>query len=587
MTHNVLSNSLLFTRSNTGNQSFVTVCSGCLLVMALVIARPVYGQSSDAIPDAGVLQRQIESARQSALPAASVPSLAPVSPAVDDNQPKARVNSFELNGAKLIDRHELLALIQNQIGQLLTFNQLEQLTQQIAEYYRSKGWFARVYLPEQDVGAGNVKIEIIEADFSGSKLEAADTRADTDLVTSIVLGDLKPGAPFAVKQLESGLLKANDMPGIKATGILEPGESPGQTGVRLKIEDLPLATGYLNYANQGIRSTGSNQYQGDLQINDPFGRGDQFTVHALGSENLVSVRSEYGLTVGSHGERFSVYGSHLQYQLGGSFAKLQAEGEARNIGGVFSYPFIRETTRNLNLRIGIDNKLNQSSQLGQLTRLRDINTLSLTINGDQIDHWLESALNAGSLQFTAGNLNPDGVASDLSSDSKTANARGDFYRLNFNLSRLQNLADQWQISFAFSGQWASKNLDSSQKFSLGGPAGVRAYPVNEGMGDSGWLINFEIRRNLGYGFQGLMFADTGGIQVSQQPWSSAPSSTPNSYLLSGVGLGLRWTYSNQWQAAATVGLPLTTNPARDVYNHNSDGTRASDPSGWLSLTRYF
>jgi len=33
-----------------------------------------------------------------------------------------------------------------------------------------------------------------------------------------------------------------------------------------------------------------------------------------------------------------------------------------------------------------------------------------------------------------------------------------------------------------SAQWASKNLDSSQKFGLGGPNGVRAYPSGEGYG---------------------------------------------------------------------------------------------------------
>ena len=115
---------------------------------------------------------------------------------------------------------------------------------------------------------------------------------------------------------------------------------------------------------------------------------------------------------------------------------------------------------------------------------------------------------------------------------------------------------------------------------------MRAYPVNEGMGDSGWMLNIELQRQLGYGFQGVLFSDTGAVEVNKQLWAGSES-TSNQYLLSGVGIGLRWNHQQDWQASAMVGLPVTSNPARDIYNHNSDGTRAADPTGWLSLTRFF
>ena len=562
---------------------------GTVLTKLLIVTDSAFAQPlAEAMPDAGVLQRQIEAVRQSPIPAPIISGVTPKPEAKSEEQsPKVKINSFEINGSKLIESKELLALIQNQIGQSLNFSQLEQLTLLISDYYRSKGWFARVYLPEQDVSAGKIIIHIIEAEFSGTQLEPSDTRADRELISRIVSGDLQPGQAFAIKTIESGLLKANDLPGIKTIGILEPGQQTGQTGVRLKIEDLPLVSAYLNYANQGVRSIGSNQYQGSLQLNDPLGRGDQFSLHALGSENLVSIRGEYGWVVGPHGERFSIYGSHLQYELGGSFTHLKAAGEARNIGGALTYPLIRETERNLSMRVALDNKFNQSGQLGHLTRVRDINTAILSINADQIDHSWGSAFNSGSLQFTAGNLNLDALKAEAIADRKGPNAGGDFYKLNLNLNRLHNLADQWQLSLGFNAQLAFKNLDSSQKFSLGGPSGVRAYPVNEGMGDSGWMLNVELRRQLGFGIQALVFADTGGVLVNQQMWSSARTSTPNSYMLSGVGLGLRWTHKDEWQASATVGLPLTTNPGSSNGQFNGDGTRASDPSGWLSLTHFF
>lgn len=106
------------------------------------------------------------------------------------------------------------------------------------------------------------------------------------------------------------------------------------------------------------------------------------------------------------------------------------------------------------------------------------------------------------------------------------------------------------------------------------------------MGDSGWLLNIELQRELGYGLQGLLFADTGGIKVNQRLWSEVGNG-PNTYLLSGVGIGLRWSDQKHWQASALLGLPVTSNPARDRFNHNIDGTRAGDPAGWLTLTKFF
>jgi len=294
---------------------------GTVFSKLIIFTDNALGQSlAEAMPNAGDLQRQIEVVRQSQVP---VPISSEVIPKPEDKSeeqlPKVKINSFEIKGSKLIESKELLALIQNQIGQSLNFPQLERLTQLISDYYRTKGWFARVYFPEQDVSTGKIIIHVLEAEFAGIQLESSDTRADRELISHIVTGDLQPGEALAIKTIESGLLKANDLPGIKTIGILEPAKQPGQTGVRLKIEDLPLVSAYLNYANQGVRSIGSNQYQGSLQLNDPLGRGDQFSLHALGSENLVSIRGEYGWVVGPHGERFSIYGSHLQYELGGSF----------------------------------------------------------------------------------------------------------------------------------------------------------------------------------------------------------------------------------------------------------------------------
>ncbi|PZN73481.1 MAG: hypothetical protein DM484_22590 [Candidatus Methylumidiphilus alinenensis] len=45
-------------------------------------------------------------------------------------------------------------------------------------------------------------------------------------------------------------------------------------------------------------------------------------------------------------------------------------------------------------------------------------------------------------------------------------------------------------------KWPQKNLSSSEKFSLGGPYGVRAYGVGEAPSDEMLLLSAELRASL-------------------------------------------------------------------------------------------
>jgi hemolysin activation/secretion protein len=46
---------------------------------------------------------------------------------------------------------------------------------------------------------------------------------------------------------------------------------------------------------------------------------------------------------------------------------------------------------------------------------------------------------------------------------------------------------------------------------LGGPNAVRAYPVNEALGDQGYLLNFELRFRVYTDVDVIGFIDHGGI----------------------------------------------------------------------------
>jgi hemolysin activation/secretion protein len=89
----------------------------------------------------------------------------------DVNAIRVTVRRLVIEGATRIPVAELHSRIADLTGQSLTFAELEQAAQRIAAYYRERGWFVRVYLPQQDVTDGTIRIAIVEGHHEGSRLE--------------------------------------------------------------------------------------------------------------------------------------------------------------------------------------------------------------------------------------------------------------------------------------------------------------------------------------------------------------------------------------------------------------------------------
>ena len=133
-------------------------------------------------------------------------------------------------------------------------------------------------------------------------------------------------------------------------------------------------------------------------------------------------------------------------------------------------------------------------------------------------------------------------------DQATARTNGNYQKLGYNAARLQSVTDKVSLYGAINGQFASKNLDISEKMGLGGMYGVRAYPVGEAYADEGYIATLEARLLLpkfSESMPGQMhlvgFVDTGGVSINKNPWTSSD----NSRTLSGAGVGLTWAdYNN-------------------------------------------
>jgi hemolysin activation/secretion protein len=190
-------------------------------------------------------------------------------------------------------------------------------------------------------------------------------------------------------------------------------------------------------------------------------------------------------------------------------------------------------------------------------------------------------VNAYALTWSTGEIDIQTPAARII-DQATAKSNGHYDKLGFRLRRLQRITDSLALSAALDGQFASKNLDSSEKMELGGMYGVRAYPEGEAYADEGYVLTLEARYLLpkySETMPGRMhligFVDTGSVTTHKRPWAAGP----NTRTLSGAGIGLSWTDPNNFMARAYYAVKLGSEKP----------TSAPDQSGrfWIQLVKYF
>jgi len=556
---------------------------GVLGVAALTISLGCGAAWADELPpNIGTTIREIEQKRPTA-PPKSDPSLkVERSRAAMSGAPETRfhVNSVRISGTTVFPDLELLALVDDVAGHDVTLADLERVAARISDFYHANGYpVARAYIPAQTIDRGSVEIAVLEGRYGG-----LDVRNSSKLSESLVRSTLKAPSGDAVIEtapLDRDLLLLKDMAGIAVDATLTPGERVGTSNLIVDIEPTQTFGGALETDNYGNKYTGEARHGGSVTAANLTGRGDLATVRALISEDtgLWYARAAYQMPLTGGGLEVGLAASHTYYSLGQRFSALNADGDANIYSTSLQYPLIRSTRVNLDVQsafnyFDLEDKIGASNSVNP----RSISAGTFGISGDVRDDWFGGAVNAASLAFSAGDLSLDNdVAEQI--DRATAQTQGDYKTLIYSALRLQRITDALQLYVAMQGQLADKNLDSSQKFVLGGPNAVRAYPQGVAVGDEGFLGTVELRYTLpAYRWferpQAVAFFDAGRVRVNDDPFLP----TSNDIDLKGAGVGVNVDMAFGFTLRGSVAWRIGSDSAVD----STDSSR-----GWIQLVKSF
>jgi hemolysin activation/secretion protein len=539
-----------------------------MAVVSAALAWPAHAAEGVTPPSAGTVLRDLQR------PEAPLPRSANESalPARKDDAGKASASSdqqlllkrLRFTGATVFTESQLQAAVADGLGRMLDLDGLQALLDRVTRLYRDAGYpLARAVLPAQDIVDGEVQVQVVEG-----RLGAVTVRNTTRLQAAVLpLGGLQVGSVIADAPLERALLLTQDLAGVRVRSTLQPGATVGTSELLVELSPGQALAGSLEYDNQGSPSTGLRRLGGSISLNNAAGLGDVLSLYALGSEGdgLRYGRLSWQMPVGAQGSRVGVALSDMRYRLGGDFEALQAHGNA-GVSSLFaSHPLRRSRSANLNLQLQLEDKrLHDFTDATESASGKVLQVMTLSLSGDASDALGGGGWNSGQLSWAQGRLRL-GEAQARELDAASAQTAGEFGKLQFSLQRLQNLAGlggRASLMLGLSGQWAQKNLDSSEKFALGGAGGVRAYHAGVAAVDRALLLTLEWRQALAPGWQASVFMDTARGTSQARPWDGADAAAGARPRLQGAGIGLAWAGPNglsaQLQAAQTVGHQVLT-----------------------------
>lgn len=479
---------------------------------------------------------------------------------------------IEFKGANALSTGALKAHVEGYIGKTLKYEELVEITVSVEGLYKENNFIARVTLIPQDLTDGVLILEVIESVLSQVEVERGlEMLPGTETYALAMIQSLQAkGEILNTERTDRAVALVNQIPGVSATAALRQGKEPGETDLVLNLYQTVKQKIDLMFDNYGSYATGVERSTASLTLFNPNDIADLLNLTAVATRGSEYIKAAYSWAIGTEGWRMGVNASHMTYQVvKGMTVVVGATGRAVTEGVELSYPLATKPEHNSKLTLNYDEKeyTNTSAQGVNISNYK-ANTATAEVSGVVRDISPGGALATYSVQATQGNIDLNGSLSQLSDTAKT---EGHFAKIKAVATVLQPITSELSLYGSLTAQHANKNLDSSEKISLGGMTGVRAYPTGEGSGSDGEIATVEMRYSLNESTTVSAFYDWGRVQLMHDAnFPGAPKN--NSYMLSGYGMGLTHTTPRGVQFRAIWARRDTENPNPTQTGQDQDGT---------------
>ncbi|MGH8541543.1 MAG: ShlB/FhaC/HecB family hemolysin secretion/activation protein, partial [Stenotrophobium sp.] len=417
---------------------------------------------------------------------------------------KIVVRRFEFFGNTVYDSATLSELVTSYLNRPLSLKDIYAAADVVTRYYIKHGYtLASVNLPPQKVTEGVVRLAVIEGHIDLIFIEGNKSYKTAHIQQ--VLGDVKSGGLYRGDALYDGVHRLNELPGLQAKAVIEPGDEEGTSNIFIKTTEHRIE-GSVTEDNYGRTDVGEFRTSAFAQLNNPLGLDDRL--------QLLGLRAQGGL---------------LSYYHVGYSAAVNADKTRLNLSyghANFRTDALPVNGKNDSGEANIEQTLFDTHQSKATVFAGAIRTVAnSTISGLPLSDTLITVFEVGGTYYRAydnqavtqvmANIHTNFQKQDQAALSSGLTVHGnELFRLEVDAQQLLPIYGRLSVLGHIDAVYSPDALVDTEKFTLGGPQSVRGYQPSQALGDRGYLASISLIQPFGIGpinFNGRVFTDWGSV----------------------------------------------------------------------------
>ncbi len=413
------------------------------------------------------------------------------------------IERYLIEGNSLLTEQEIAQLVAPFSGRGRDFGDVQRALEALENAYRARGYSAvQVYLPEQQLEKGEVRLRVVEARIRGFEIQGNRFFSDQNVRESLV--SLAPGRSPNSIAVAKNLAIVNESPAKQTNVTLRAGGAEGEVDVLVEVADENPKKIFVTLDNTGTPSTGYYRLGFGYQNANLNGRDSAMTLQFVTSPDHLKQVNIYSL--GYHLPLYARGGS-MDFVAGYSdvdagttqtpAGALSFSGRGGVLGLRYNQHLDRVPGYDHKLVWALDHRMYRNAcsvgefgaaGCGTAAATFSVSPVALTYSGNFTAGTAQTAIYAtGTTNIGGGSY---GNTEALGRARPGAKARYSVARLGVSHSRA--LQDDWQVRARFDLQHTGEVLVGPEQFGIGGANSVRGFLERELADDRGHSGSLEV-----------------------------------------------------------------------------------------------
>jgi hemolysin activation/secretion protein len=413
---------------------------------------------------------------------------------------KMALKGVKFVGNTIISEDDLQKIAQSFIGKTVSVTELEDLRQQITQYYIQKGYVssgATFVNPEKEFQDGMITLKITEGKLGEIRVKGTEWLNPSYVSDRLYRNNTEA---LDINQLrENFQLLLLDPLIERMNGNLIPGSERGSSILDVEVTRAKPYQLTLSADNYRPPSIGSNEGRLSGWVRNLTGFGDTVDGSVVYSQGALGGGAGFSIPINSYNTRFNFrFNINNAAIIEQTLKPLNIKSRYANYEFGITQPLIQTLNRNLNFGIVFNYKKNKTEILGQSFAFSEGANAKGITKDSVVRMSLDFTERLESQVFSARSTTSFGINAFAPTWYKgETRADGNFFAWLGQVQYAGQIFDTGaNLILRGDVQYTDENLMPLERFALGGRYSVRGYRENELVRDKGYIVSAEVRYPL-------------------------------------------------------------------------------------------